>query len=635
MSRRRFSSSSATSATGAGMVPQVLQPPSWPSLRTFCSEVLGQKAPEWLMKWISDTASTFDAHAKDRIQVERDIDSKPLEPQLSAEVGEMMASEEQAAKSGQEQKRERLTQKIDERIRKECVNALEYIVRVHAQQREEVYRRHEKERKELRSNLEKLIRQHLQTNIRDCLSTLKSSYQANTSSPPNSSEPLPSLPRSPSNRSITSGNFAEEGSAGSMSSPPSVKGEAYPANFHDAEAFFREQTAEVWAQGEKFSLRYAFNNQIERMETEWREYLLSMESHFAKEYFSVTGCKPPECSTPELASQCKQRQSQQKEKKWLNKEKQEQLIHTAPVLGPTGEQETKEEVDKGTEFCGLGVSEQSAAAMLRKLNSSVQNQVSDLFRRYKEARYHVLLQRNEALRWIHRQCVRMLMQVDAAAVERAQVTNLQRCAMQGWDDLSVVALGVVHTMATGQNDYKRTRHSSNGGSAENLAKKLAQSAIGSDGKPMSKRHSTPVRRSRSDSTSIRQEASTVGNDTSLYKQSTTGDASARSSRSGSRPGSHATDIPEDHSGRRPRFLTEEAFSSSERRLGSRSRGSTDSYDTPSRGYGRPRGGTEANERTGSPLRVKTDCFESSSGGSKKNTRKSWHSKHMSPLRGKD
>lgn len=174
----------------------------------------------------------------------------------------MMTSEEQAAKSGNEQKRERLTAKIDERTRKECINALEYIIRVHAQQRDEVYRRHEKERKELRSNLEKLVRQHLQMNIRDCLSTLKTSYQANVSSPQTPSEQLPSLPRSPSNRSITSGNFGEEASTGSGTSPPSVRGELYPANFHDAEAYFREQTAEVWAQAEKFSLRHAFNNQV-------------------------------------------------------------------------------------------------------------------------------------------------------------------------------------------------------------------------------------------------------------------------------------------------------------------------------------------------------------------------------------
>lgn len=180
-----------------------------------------------------------------------------LEPQLSNEVGELMAAEEQAAKNGQEQKREKLTQKIDDRIRKECTSALEYIIRVHSQQREEVYRRHDKERQHLRQQLEKLTRQHLQTGIRECLSTLKSSYQANVSSPGFSSEPLPSLPRSPSNRSLTSGNDA---SAESRSSP--TKLDKYPANFHDAEAFFREQTVDTWAQGEKFSLRCAFNNQV-------------------------------------------------------------------------------------------------------------------------------------------------------------------------------------------------------------------------------------------------------------------------------------------------------------------------------------------------------------------------------------
>lgn len=350
------------------------------------------------------------------------------------------------------------------------------------------------------------------------------------------------------------------------------------------------------------------------METEWKEYLLSMEAHFAREYYSVTGCKPPECSTPATAAKYRDNKPGVSEKTWLSKEKQEQLIHTAPVLGPR-EHEKEENTVEGLDYCGIGISEQAAMATLRRLNSSIQTQVSDLFRRYKEARFHVLLQRNDALRWINRQCVRMLMQVDAAAVERAQVSHLQRSAMQAWDDLSVVALGIVHTMALNHSDSKRSRY--NSGGADNLAKQLAQSAITGE-KPSPKRLSTKLERSRSDNSKLYSpDSSVVEGGLNLRHQ-----RSESRSRSNSRPGSrNSIETPPSSGGRRPRLYTDTQDTSA--RSGS---SSGRNAATPPVGS-RPRRQTE----TSSPLKVKTDCFETRSSGRKSPTRKSWHSRNLSSL----
>lgn len=240
---------------------------------------------------------------------------------------------------------------------------------------------------------------------------------------------------------------------------------------HHQQITYLPRSLSLWGVGESGTESHFLHAQIARIETEWRDYLMAMEAHFAREYFALAGAKPPECSTPALAALARHRQTAVQRRNWLQKEKQEQLIHTAPVLGPGGgsaaaggeesmggTDRLDEDMRKQVERVGLGVNEQQASRQVSSLPSAQQHRVADLLRRYHQARHQVLCQRGDAIRWVQRQRVRMLTQVQGAAEERNLVASLTREAMYSWDVLAIHALAVVHAVVT------RLRGSSAGGS---------------------------------------------------------------------------------------------------------------------------------------------------------------------------
>lgn len=78
---------------------------------------------------------------------------------------------------------------------------------------------------------------------------------------------------------------------------------------------------------------------------------------------------------------------------WLAKEKQDTLIHTAPVLAPN------------TNFHAQGSKAHS------KMSAAARRDLAALDGRFEEAKRQVIVQREEALRWTRRQSERMIAQV--------------------------------------------------------------------------------------------------------------------------------------------------------------------------------------------------------------------------------
>ena len=99
---------------------------------------------------------------------------------------------------------------------------------------------------------------------------------------------------------------------------------------------------------------------------------------------------------------------------WLAKEKQDTLIHTAPVLAPS------------TSFhAATPAKKASAGAAAGAMSASTRRELAALDGRYEEAKRQVMVQQEEALRWTRRQSERMISQVDAQEVERRQAATAE------------------------------------------------------------------------------------------------------------------------------------------------------------------------------------------------------------------
>jgi len=163
------------------------------------------------------------------------------------------------------------------------------------------------------------------------------------------------------------------------------------------EAAHRAQVAEHWAEGERFNLRQAFKSQMDRIESDWESYLQEMEVEYKTERAKMLGVEVNE-SMPHGPNK--------ENGHWLAKEKQDTLIHTAPVLAPN------------TSFRAGG----AKRATSRSVSASTRREVAALDGRFEEAKRQVIVQREEALRWTRRQSERMISQVDAQEAERREAS---------------------------------------------------------------------------------------------------------------------------------------------------------------------------------------------------------------------
>jgi hypothetical protein len=128
-----------------------------------------------------------------------------------------------------------------------------------------------------------------------------------------------------------------------------------------------------WAKNERYHLKVAFDNQRDRVDSEWATFLERVAADYRAQRASIEG----KVLQPQQASP-----SSNQPRKWKTKEKQERLIHTAPVHSPK--------------------------AML-----SVNKELQALDQNYTSTKIQVEAQKKSALCWIQRQSSRMVLQVKA------------------------------------------------------------------------------------------------------------------------------------------------------------------------------------------------------------------------------
>ena len=187
-------------------------------------------------------------------------------------------------------------------------------------------------------------------------------------------------------------------------------------DFAAQERLMRRKTAESWRESARFDLREAFALQLARVDVEWEAYEHRLRLDVDEKLAELGSRAPP---SPVQADSPTQR--------WKSKEKQELLVHTAPVLSPG---QTPKLLSPGT----------------RHDSTKVMNARQEVENAFHDAMARVAFQKETARRWIRRQAGRMTAQVDCsepvrrflatrlyAAEEAEDITRL-RC--EAYDDVS-------------------------------------------------------------------------------------------------------------------------------------------------------------------------------------------------------
>ena len=187
-------------------------------------------------------------------------------------------------------------------------------------------------------------------------------------------------------------------------------------DFEAQERLMRRKTAEAWRESARFDLREAFALQLARVDVEWEAYEHRLRLDVDEKLAELGSRAPP---SPVVADSPTQR--------WKSKEKQELLVHTAPVLSPG---QTPKLLSPGT----------------RHDSTKVMNARQEVENAFHDAMARVAFQKETARRWIRRQAGRMTAQVDCsepvrrflatrlyAAEEAEDITRL-RC--EAYDDVS-------------------------------------------------------------------------------------------------------------------------------------------------------------------------------------------------------
>lgn len=86
----------------------------------------------------------------------------------------------------------------------------------------------------------------------------------------------------------------------------------------------RQDTA--WHQAELFNLTQAFQRQLDRIRTEWGDYLVAMDKEYITEQACLEGESPAVALQRYEAERGTVARSGGASDKWLSKEKQEQLV---------------------------------------------------------------------------------------------------------------------------------------------------------------------------------------------------------------------------------------------------------------------------------------------------------------------
>lgn len=297
---------------------------------------------------------------------------------------------------------------------------MDYILDVHMSQRKSVLSKQSKQRASLAKAVTAAIKTHLGP-----AAVSKEPLPAPTAEPPSSLPPL-----SPTSHRSHASTLPVPGYA-----PPAVGSAATVA---DVAVLQREEAAQVWTHRERYTIQAAFTNQLARIEAEWKEYLVSMHSEWEDEYKAITGHAPDQAAVAATGVdvQALKSGSGDPPKSWLDKAKQEQLIHTAPVIMPSGAGAMRR-----------GAAPSAPTAPSTSLSATAKRQVAELATKYANARASVKAQQAEVARWVQRQCRRMLMQVDGAGQERAAVAAAEAKLAASWADVATLLYNAAVTVS--------------------------------------------------------------------------------------------------------------------------------------------------------------------------------------------
>ena len=182
----------------------------------------------------------------------------------------------------------------------------------------------------------------------------------------------------------------------------------------------RRRTAEAWRETARFDLREAFALQLARVDVEWEAYEHRLRLDVDEKLAELGSRAPP---SPNVDSPTQ---------RWKSKEKQELLVHTAPVLSP----------GQPPKLLSPGNRHDSTKVM----SPDRMNARQEVENAFHDAMARVAFQKETARRWIRRQAGRMTAQVDCsepvrrflatrlyAAEEAEDITRL-RC--EAYDDVS-------------------------------------------------------------------------------------------------------------------------------------------------------------------------------------------------------
>eukprot|EP01029_Cantina_marsupialis_P014975 TRINITY_DN3281_c0_g1_i1.p1 TRINITY_DN3281_c0_g1~~TRINITY_DN3281_c0_g1_i1.p1 ORF type:complete len:310 (+),score=61.13 TRINITY_DN3281_c0_g1_i1:198-1127(+) len=160
-----------------------------------------------------------------------------------------------------------------------------------------------------------------------------------------------------------------------------------------------------WAENEEFNFKTAFQRQMERIEAEWSSHFTRLETEYgqARERLGFAPVTNTGMGT-----------GTGKGIKWHDKVKQEQLIHTAPVLAPIG-------VD--------------GAFGRKKPSKSKQAELKRIEAQYARVRERLESQKEDALRFVRRQMSRMATHLSVEKPFRQQRTAWKRESEIFWKSL--------------------------------------------------------------------------------------------------------------------------------------------------------------------------------------------------------
>jgi len=170
--------------------------------------------------------------------------------------------------------------------------------------------------------------------------------------------------------------------------------------FHSVQCLHRALLDMHHEANERQALAAAFGTQRARVEAEWDVHEAGMTDNYLRQRRELEarmmdgGAEPS--SADETKPQARRRgpRGNANNGRWLDKEKQSRLIHTAPVLAPTG--------------VSLGDAAAPGAGVARE---DIRNKLKDLELGYQMALQTLNVQKEQALLWIQRQEMRMSIQL--------------------------------------------------------------------------------------------------------------------------------------------------------------------------------------------------------------------------------